>query len=104
MGASTSCLALMRRSRKRQSSNARSVRVRATWIAAADVCSAPVAKPAASPAVSPATSPAAAATLSIDQLSAIQPGLGTVMIEYAGRMGHLWFAGEAENWDFAQYS
>jgi len=25
------------------------------------------------------------------------------MIEYAGRMGHVWFAGEAANWDLAQY-
>jgi hypothetical protein len=61
--------------------------------------------PAVKPVVSPAASPAAAAptTLTIDQLSAIQPGLGTVMIEYARRMGHLWFAEQAGNWDFAQY-
>jgi hypothetical protein len=39
----------------------------------------------------------------MDALSLIQPGLGTVMIEYARRMGHVWFAGEAGNWDLAQY-
>jgi hypothetical protein len=39
----------------------------------------------------------------MDALSLIQPGLGTVMIEYARRMGSLWFAGEAGNWDMAHY-
>ncbi|MCL5734366.1 MAG: S-layer homology domain-containing protein [Actinobacteria bacterium] len=33
----------------------------------------------------------------------IQPGLGTVMIEYGNRMARLWFAGNAGNWDMAQY-
>jgi len=41
--------------------------------------------------------------LSIDELSAIQPGLGTVMIEYGHRMAAVWFAGEAGNWDMAHY-
>jgi hypothetical protein len=41
--------------------------------------------------------------LSLDELSAIQPGLGTVMIEYAHRMASVWFAGEASNWDMAHY-
>ncbi len=34
----------------------------------------------------------------LDTLSAIQPGLGTVMIEYSHRMAAVWFAGEAGNW------
>ncbi len=64
----------------------------------------PAVKPAASPAASPAVVAAASPTpLSLAQLSAIQPGLGTVMIEYARRMGHLWFAEQASNWDLAQY-
>ena len=33
----------------------------------------------------------------------IQPGLGTVMIEYATRMNNLWWAVDADNWDMAQY-
>src|SRR5439155_10353373 len=41
--------------------------------------------------------------LSLDALSLIQPGLGTVMIEYGHRMAAVWFAGEAGNWDMAHY-
>jgi hypothetical protein len=41
--------------------------------------------------------------LSLDELSLIQPGLGTVMVEYAHRMAVVWFAGEAANWNLAQY-
>jgi cytochrome c553 len=33
----------------------------------------------------------------------IQPGLGTVMIEYANRLARLWRAGDAGNWDMAKY-
>ncbi|HLO14980.1 MAG TPA: hypothetical protein VK206_09125, partial [Anaerolineales bacterium] len=33
----------------------------------------------------------------------IQPGLGTVMIEYGNRLSRLWFAANAENWDMAKY-
>lgn len=33
----------------------------------------------------------------------IQPGLGTVMIEYNIRFANLWFAAQAGNWDFARY-
>lgn len=33
----------------------------------------------------------------------IQPGLGTVMIEYGNRMARLFFAGNAGNWDMATY-
>src|SRR5207248_8700460 len=48
----------------------------------------PAVKPAASPAASPAVAAAASPTpLSVAQLSAIQPGLGTVMIGSAGRIG-----------------
>ncbi len=36
-------------------------------------------------------------------LWAIQPGLGTVMIEYGNRLARLWFAGNASNWDMAKY-
>ena len=41
--------------------------------------------------------------LSLDELSSIQPGLGTVMVEYAHRMSIIWFAGEASNWNLAHY-
>ncbi|MCL4533997.1 MAG: hypothetical protein M1370_02425 [Bacteroidetes bacterium] len=37
------------------------------------------------------------------KLWAIQPGLGTVMIEYATRFANLWFAAQAGNWDMATY-
>ncbi|MDE3088741.1 MAG: hypothetical protein KGJ80_05090, partial [Chloroflexota bacterium] len=33
----------------------------------------------------------------------IQPGLGTVMIEYSNRLSRLWFAANAANWDMAKY-
>jgi cytochrome c553 len=33
----------------------------------------------------------------------IQPGLGTVMIEYANRLARLWYSIEAGNWDMAKY-
>jgi glutaredoxin len=33
----------------------------------------------------------------------IQPGLGTVMIEYGNRMSRLWFSANAGNWDMAKY-
>src|SRR6266498_33687 len=32
----------------------------------------------------------------------IQPGLGTVMIEYSIRFDNLWFAADAGNWDMVQ--
>jgi len=59
-----------------------------------------VAAPPAAPAQQAQPTPT---PLSLAQLSAIQPGLGTVMIEYGHRMAALWFAGEAGNWDLAQY-
>ncbi len=33
----------------------------------------------------------------------IQPGLGTVMMEYGNRLSRLWFAANADNWDMAKY-
>jgi hypothetical protein len=33
----------------------------------------------------------------------IQPGLGTVMIEYGNRFGRLYYAAKAANWDMAKY-
>jgi len=33
----------------------------------------------------------------------IQPGMGTVMIEYANRFNNAWYAAEAENWDMVIY-
>ncbi len=33
----------------------------------------------------------------------IQPGLGTVMIEYGNRLARVWFAANADNWDMAKY-
>ncbi len=33
----------------------------------------------------------------------IQPGLGTVMIEYGVRFGNVWWAADAGNWDMVNY-
>ena len=33
----------------------------------------------------------------------IQPGLGTVMIEYGTRMGNIYWAADANNWDMVNY-
>ncbi len=33
----------------------------------------------------------------------IQPGFGTVMIEYNTRMANAWFAAQAQNWDMVKY-
>jgi hypothetical protein len=68
-----------------------------------------VASPAVKPAASLVASPGALAAVltptpfGMDELSLIQPGLGTVMIEYARRMGNVWFAGQAGNWDMVHY-
>ena len=56
----------------------------------------------------PASAPLAQAAptptpLSLDDLSAIQPGLGTVMLEYGRRMALVWMAEKAGNWDLAHY-
>jgi hypothetical protein len=69
--------------------------------------------PAGSPA--PAGTPAAAfsptdtqvttthSPLTLAQIANIQPGLGTVMIEYGIRFNNLWFAAQKNNWDMAHY-
>ena len=60
----------------------------------------------AAPAQQAATPTVAAPTptpLSLDALSLIQPGLGTVMVEYSHRMAAIWFAGQAGNWDMGHY-
>jgi hypothetical protein len=59
----------------------------------------------AAPAGAPAQQAAAPTPtpLSLDELSLIQPGLGTVMVEYAHRMAAVWFAGEAGNFDMVHY-
>ncbi len=36
-------------------------------------------------------------------LWSIQPGLGTVMMEYSDRMARAWYAANADNWDMAKY-
>ena len=36
-------------------------------------------------------------------LADIQPGLGTVMIEYANRFGNAYYAAKGGNWDLAAY-
>jgi hypothetical protein len=36
-------------------------------------------------------------------LAEIQPGLGTVMIEYGARFGNMYYAGKGSNWDLAAY-
>ncbi|MBI3696813.1 MAG: hypothetical protein HY238_18500 [Acidobacteria bacterium] len=38
-----------------------------------------------------------------DKLAGIQPGLGTVMIEYAKRFGNVYYAAQAGNWGMAAY-
>ncbi len=85
--------------------------------AAASPSLAPVASPAVSavpkpaapaPSLSPiaaaSVSPAAAPTpLSAAQLTAMEPGLSSFMMESAKRMGRSWFAGQAGNWDEAAF-
>jgi hypothetical protein len=39
----------------------------------------------------------------LDALAAIQPGLGTVMTEYANRFTKAYFAAQGGNWGLAQY-
>ena len=39
----------------------------------------------------------------VDALAAIQPGLGTVMIEYGNRFTDAYFAAQGGNWGLAQY-
>ena len=37
------------------------------------------------------------------QTKSVNPGLGTVMIEYGQRMSKIWFSGQAKNWDQIRY-
>ena len=39
----------------------------------------------------------------LDKLADIQPGLGTVMVEYSNRAGNVYYAAQAGNWGFAAY-
>jgi hypothetical protein len=39
----------------------------------------------------------------LDTLANIQPGLGTVMIEYSTRVGNMYYAAKAKNWGMAAY-
>jgi hypothetical protein len=59
-----------------------------------------IAAPSSAPARQTAPTPT---PMTLQQLSDIQPGLGTIMIEYGHRMAALWFAEQAANWDLAQY-
>ncbi len=66
---------------------------------------------AATPTAAPAAAPASAElekrvkTLEdfVKVQGSINPGLGTIMIEYSQRMAKLYFAGQAEAWDEAVY-
>ena len=40
---------------------------------------------------------------SLAQLAEIQPGLGTVMMEYANRFWSMYYAANSGNWDLAAY-
>jgi hypothetical protein len=42
-------------------------------------------------------------TLTIEALSGIQPGMGTVMMEYGHRFYVLYYAAKANNWELAEY-
>ena len=39
----------------------------------------------------------------LNTLAELQPGLGTVMIEYSGRFTNMFYAVKGGNWDFADY-
>ncbi len=42
-------------------------------------------------------------SLTLSQIANIQPGLGTVMIEYGIRFDNLWFAAQKSNWAMVSY-
>ena len=42
-------------------------------------------------------------TITLDRIAEIQPGLGTVMIEYGTRFYTMYYAAKSGNWDLAQY-
>jgi len=74
--------------------------------------SVPPVSTSAPPTVPPGVPAADVAKLVADKLNSvdtnlalwkIQPGLGTVMIEYGNRLSRLWFAANADNWDMAKY-
>jgi iron uptake system EfeUOB component EfeO/EfeM len=37
------------------------------------------------------------------QKKSVNPGLGTIMIEYSQRFSKAWYAAQAQNWDLAKY-
>jgi hypothetical protein len=39
----------------------------------------------------------------VKALADIQPGLGTIMIEYSGRYTNMYYAAKGGNWDLADY-
>jgi hypothetical protein len=39
----------------------------------------------------------------ITTLAELQPGLGTIMLEYSGRFTNMFYAAKGGNWDFADY-
>lgn len=39
----------------------------------------------------------------LSTLAEIQPGLGTIMIEYSGRITNMYYAAKGGNWDLADY-
>ncbi len=41
--------------------------------------------------------------MTLAQIANIQPGLGTVMIEYGSRMWTIYYAAKSGNWELAQY-
>jgi hypothetical protein len=42
-------------------------------------------------------------SITLDQIAEIQPGLGTVMIEYGTRFWSMYYAAKGGNWELAQY-
>lgn len=64
--------------------------------------------PAAAPTAAPANADLEKRVTSLEDFVKVQkvsvnPGLGTVMLEYSQRMAKLYFAGQAEAWDEARY-
>jgi hypothetical protein len=55
------------------------------------------------PAQTPAAAAASPTPLSLEQLTAMEPGLSTFMMEAAQRLGVMWFAAQQNNWDFAAF-
>jgi hypothetical protein len=61
------------------------------------------AAPAATPLTIDTQITTAHSPLTLSQIANIQPGLGTVMIEYGQRFDNLWFAAQKGNWDMVHY-